>query len=886
MRTWQLLGFLALLAAPAIAGDKEYKAAEKAWSAARSELEGFRGQDKAERDKKLSAVRTGAEKLAAEDPARAVEPLVEAMASSHREVGEAARAVLGALVLPKAVKAFADAWEKAEARERLLLVPALARCPGEPATKTLVEGLRDKSPAIRAECARALGGRGADARPLAEAGLRRQLKDDALSVRLAAARALESLGVQRPDGFPEPKTGEDGLPDRMWSDRVAILVDANLAGGEVAFLDPFAAVTSETPPGDKPGRDANKPGKPPAKAAPPPLFSPHALAVRSAGQLLERLPRETELLAARWATDFRSWKEAGRVDTRARPELVAWLAKEPRERGRDPLGALRRALAGEDPPEEVVLFLSGLPEGRGALAGEALLSGLLDLLWGRRVLLHVIGYQAPPATEPKSEQERTALAEAQGALRALVDQLAAAGGGHGLLVSLTRHQGPLDPGGEAVKGAAEKLEPPADLTKPLESKHQAALKELVGKALLRADGPAEAFLEQLGACPDARVVGLLMPALQAPAPPHAAAAVRGLAKNPEPKARAALLKELLAAKDPALQRVLLRAYGPGNGPDVTEGLSQAAEALPADARRLAWRLLADRPQAELQAIQPRLARLAKDLPGLAGFHATQALARASGAAEPSRQGLETGEGKLLPERFVAGGVAFVVDTHRDLQGPLAGAAPPPPPPEKKEDEKGGDKKDEKKPEKKDEKGGAKKDEKQPEKKDELTRWKAVAHEVGRALIGLGPSEAAVQVVTTAGDALKPKAEPLGGQRGLDAAKDWVQGRPTSSDRDVNRALARALDDPAVEVIHLIVGGRPLRSPGAKDARELIEGLRPKLRARGVEVHVVLLLGKPESAAARQDELAALEAIYRPLAEESGGGWLLRETVDVPEQKKQ
>lgn len=883
MRTWQLLALaVVVVAAPARAGEKEFKAALKGWETARSELEGLRGGDAAARDVKLTAARTAAEKLAAEDPDRAVPPLVQAAGSPSRLVGEVARAVLSTTTDAKAVKAFADAWEKAGATERLILAPALARCPGEPPTKALVAALREKSPALRAEAAQALGTRGVDARPLAEAGLKRLLKDDALTARIAAARALEALGIQRPDGFPEPIRGEDGLPDRMWSDRVALLLDATLAGAEAGFLDPFAPVTSATPPGDKPG-------KKPEKAAPPPLFSPHGLAVRSCEQLLERLPRETQVLAARWAADFRAWKDLGRVDARARPELVAWLAKEPRERGRDPLGALRRALQGDAAPEEVVLFLSGLPEGRGALQGEALLEGLKDLLWGRRVVLHVVGYQAPPAVEPKTEQERTALAEAQGALRALVESLATLGGGSGLLVSLTRHQ-PEDPLSDPARADVDKLEPPTDLTKPLESRHQATLKEMVAKALGRTDGDAEAFLEQLGACPDARVVGLLLPALQAPVPPHAAAASRGLARNPEPKARAALLKELLATKDPALQRVLLHAYGPGNGADVTEGLAQAIEALPADARRLAWKLMAERPAAELQAIQPRLARLAKGLSGLSGFHASQALARASGAAAPGRQGLDTAEGKLLPDRFVAGGVALVIDTHRDLQGPMAPLAPPPPPEGEGEKQEGAkDDKAAKEKEKGEEKKGKapeKKDEKNKKKEEEPSRWKAVAHEVSRALAALAPSDAAVQVLTLAGESWRSKAEPIGAQaRALDAARDWVAGRPTSSDRDAHRALGRALDDPAVEVVHLVVGGRPLRSPGAKDARELIDGLRPKLRARGVEVHVVVLLGPAASPAARQDELSALEAIYRPLAEESGGSLLVRERIEVPEPKK-
>lgn len=871
---------LGLVLVCARAGEKEWKAAHKEWEKQREALEADRGRDPAVRSELVVKLGLATSELVKADPDRAAELLAGVgVASPAREAGEAALKALSGLNEPKAIKAALEKLDKADPREQLLLIPALGSLQGEPVTKALTDLLRAKQPAVRASAAEALAKRGAAARPVAEAGLKRLLRDDSLPVRYAAAGALDALTGTRPEGFPAPQVGPDGLPDRVWADRVALLVDVTGAAGEESFLDPFAdtaaVATPTTPAKESKGKDQ----------APPPLFSAHELAVRASLELCKRLGRDTHANAWRFGGDARSWKDApARVDGRAAGEVQAWLEKPARERGRDPLGALRRALSGDEPPDEVFLFLAGVPEGRGALAGNELAAALMDLLWGRRVVIHVVGFQLPPARPPESAQEQQALIDHQTALTGLVNQLAQRGG-QAKLVTLTRWSAEA-PGG-APQPASTPLDPGVDLTKPLLSKDVPGLGQLVEKALARSDSAALDLLEQIGACPDPRAVELLSPALTGRSRDHAQAAGRGLARNQEPKVRAALGKALEGQKAPAGQLALLAAYGPIPGQDVTEGLLDVAEKAGPDVRRHAWRFLAERPEGELQAAQGRLSRLVKNLEGLAGYHASRALARASGTPPPSAAGLETLEGRLFPGRFVASGVALLFDAHRDLNGPLAppagqeGDAPAPPPADEQEEQGKGPNK----PAKPDKQGGKKGGkEEEPKAKPAPTRFDAQLSELVRAIEALAPSEAALYLASTAGDAWKSDPEPVGGPKGLPGVTGWLEKAPRTGERNPARALEKVLGDPKIEVVHLVVGGLPLRSPGARKPEELLDGLRDAIRARGVEVHVVLFLGPASSPAARADELSALEAVYKPLAEESGGTLLVREHVDLAEKK--
>lgn len=887
------LGLGLFVALGARAGEKEWKAAHKEWQKQRDALDADRGRDPTARAELVTKVAHATQELVKADPDRAAEVLAgEGVASATRETGEAALAALAKLEQPKAIKAALEKLDKASSREQVLLIPALAGLKGEPVTKALVELLRAKPVAVKAAAAEALQRRGAEVRPLAETGLKRLLRDDSLVVRYAAAGALETITGQRPEGFPAPQTGADGLPDRVWADRVAALVDVTIAAGEQSYTDPLATPAPvATPTG------AHKGGKDEPPAAPP-LFSPHGLAVRALAGLGQRLGRDTHATAWRFGADARAWKDAPvRLDARSAADLAAWLEKPARERGRDPLGALERALAGESPPDEVFVFLAGPPEGRGARSGAELEQALKDLLWGKRVVVHAIGFQTPPAQEPQTAQERQAVIDQQTALQTLVNQLAQRGG-EARIVTLSR----WSPEGQTGGGAAEAppLDPQADLSKPLLSKDLPHLTQVVSQAVARADGAAGDLLEQVGACPDARVVDLLLPALEGRSRAMAESAARGLQRNGEVKVRAALKKALEAHKSTAGQLALLAAYGPLPGQDVTEGLLDLAGGVGPDVRRHVWRHLAGRPEAELQAAQAHLTRLAKNLEGLTGFYASQAQARASGAPAPPGGGLETAEGHLLPARFVAGGVALLFDAHRDLDGPLAPAAsaseegqgegegegekPPAGPDKGQGPEKQGDKPDQKKGDKKgDEKKGDKKDD---EKKapHAVTRFEAEVKELVRAIEALAPTSTALYLATTAGDTWRSGPEPVGGPKALPGVTGWVEKAPRGGERNPSRVLEKALADPKLEQVHLIVGGLPLRSPGSKQPEELIDGLREAIRARGVEVHVVLFLGPASSPAARADELAALEAVYRPLAEESGGTLLVREHLDLPGQK--
>lgn len=907
-----LIGLL-LVCATAGAGEREWRDLRKAYDEALSKVESDRGRDPAESKKAFDALRAAADKLKGESQPKTVEHLLaHGFGSAKRPVAELALDVLKRIDDAKAQKDLLKAFEDAQGAQKLLLFEAVRQSAAPEATLAFVKLLRDRDEAVRVAAARALGARGADARATAEPPLTKALKDESRLVRLAAARSLETLTGKRPEGFAEPQLGPLGLLDKYPVDRVAIIIDSSLAMAERAFVDPTPAdgakpadeakpaeeakpadapADGATPPADgakpadgapPPGEQPKKPrrgGEEPAKKPEPPKpVSPHDLAVKAVKGFLKGLGDGTSVHLVRFGGpgSARSYQDgwaalAGKVGD----EAAAWVERAPTERGRDVLLALRRAMEQTPPPQMIHVFLAGGPEGRGVVATADLGDAIKDLRWGKDVTIDVTAFTLPPEKEPTDERGRQARSEAEGAYHAYVDKLAEAGGGRATRIALTRlveeKAGPAAPAGPAP----EKF--PVDLTKPVASRDLTTVKNAVRDALAKADAAAETFIEEVAACPDRKAATLALDALRAESHGLRQAAVRGLTKNADPAVHEGLIEALKAERDPGQQLLLLRACGRAAPPGVTAGIVDVLGALGPDAARLAWSLLAQRPAPELAAQQGRLVRAARGLTGLADFHAKTALAAAAGQAPPAPTGLVTTEGAFLPDRFVESGVAFIVDSHRDMDAVFWA---PPPPPEKK------DEADKPRPEKP-QRGGRNAKPEAPAKPEEqprpVTRLGATVQEVQRALKAAGQGGAKANVITTGGRSWQGQAAALD-ERQVESARAFAAGVETGASRDVWKALKQALEDPAVEVVHLLVSGVPVRSSGPTDGAELLRAVRGLNRDRGVQIHVTYVLGPagaPDdggAAAARRDLLTAMDGVYRTLCEESGGRLLIRETL--------
>ena len=808
-----------LAVTPAAAGEREFRDQRKAFEDAIETLPPLDAEAEvlAAGEKKLQDALDG---MFAEAPESATQYVVKDHLGSESYIDVKRRVLrkLSGLNEPRAVKALLRDYRGAKGELALLLTPVIAKLPGEEATQALARHLRARDDALVLAAVRGLGKRGAEAGDEAPK-LERFLRDDSLSLRWAAAEALETITGSLPEGYARPEVDALGIPARVWSDHVVVLVDATREAGEADFVDPTASGEQK------------------------PIVSAYALVGQQWKAALQDKEPETlpRLALARFgrSADFYGRGYAHLRRPKELLELADWFDREPRQHSREVGDALEEAFRRDPPPEEVFLFLAGLPSGRQADAPLAVVERLEALTFGRPVTVHVTAFVLEPAVAPVGEQGKAALAAQVESLRSFTSKLAAVTGGRSTVVELAR------PSAEdaASGGAGPELEPLAvDLTKPIPTREFRQV-EARWKSLLEADplnDPQRAQLEAIAACPEPKVGELVLEALRWRRPEHARAVARGVARNPAPQVHAAVHDALAEEKDPARQLLLVRAYGAAPGQDVTEGLLDRLEGLTPDARRAAWILLAERPDTELAAAKS-LKRAARDLNGVAGFHASIALSRASGQPSPSTSGLQRGGKQLLPTRFIERGVAFLVDTHKDM-GDLFKTFPPAAPAEGET-----------------EPGPA------PPPASKLV---AVQDELTRALGAVQTATGQANVVQLDGRSLFPRAEQLDA-KSVQGAEKYVARLKTGSHRDVWAAVQQALDDPSVEVIHLLVSGLPLRSPAGSELRELIATAN---RARGVPIHVVVVAGPiPESnEAAHMDFVASLEAQYQPIAEDSGG----------------
>lgn len=865
----------------ALADEKKWREQKKVYDEALAAIEGDRGVDPAALGKQVVALRGALAGMMKENQQKTVEHVIEHGLPARRAASEEALNALATQVTePRAARDLQKAFEDAAGKQKLLLAEALRGQASEEATMAFVKAMRDKDADVRAAAARALGSRGAGAKDAAQAPLTKALKDESLRVRWTAARALEQLGLERPKGFEDRPAAPSGLPSSFEDDRVAFLVDVSAGAGETAFLDPFAPpapIVSDTPAaGGKPGKGDKDKDKAPAEPA---ATSPHAIAAAAVKAAVSALGDTTAQVVRVGATGgSRSWREGyTRFQPKDLDDVATFLERSPTDRGRDLLAPLQRLLEADVLPHHVYVFLVGLPEGRGAGSASDTVAKVKELVWGRDVTIDVFAFESQPATQPTDERGRVALSEAQGNYGKFVDELAQAGRGRASRVTLTRVE-PVKPagngGGEAAPAPPAKPALSLDLTKAVPSRDVDKVRTAMRDATDKGDAAGDELLEDIAACPDKKLAALVIDGLRQAADKDGKRAagealVRGVNKNADPGAVGELLDALKSVEktNVAYQLLLVRAVGKSPAP-VTSGLLDALERLSVDAQRLAWMYLAQRPAAELKDQQGRLAQRAGKLQGgVTDFHAKTALAIASGTPAPTAAGLEAKDGAFLPERFVASGVAIIVDDQREMDAVFY--TPPPPPPAPKPTT-------EKAPRR-----GGKDTEAPPPPAPPVSRLGATQLEVKRALKALAQAGAKANVILTSGRSWKSSVEPLDKQ-GLPGAERFVDDVRAGPSRDVFKALQQALGDPAVEVVHLLLCGTPVRSPGAADPAELLRLVRALQRERAVTIQVVYVLGPPGTApaevAARKDLLTQLDTTYRAIAEESGGRVQVRETL--------
>lgn len=868
---------VALVSWPALADEKKWREQKKAYDEALATIEGDRGVDPKKLGDAITALRGAAAAMMKEHQQKTVEHLVASGLPGKRAASEEALNALATQVTePKAARDLLKAFEDATGKQKLLLAEALRGQASEEATMAFVKAMRDKDADVRAVAARALGSRGAGAKDAAQGPLTKALKDESLRVRWTAARALEQLGLERPKGFEDRPAAASGLPASFEDDRVAFLVDVSLAAGETAFTDPFAPaapVVSATPPG-KPDKKGDKPAGPATPAA----TSPHAIAAAALKAAVGALGDTTAQVVRVGATGgSRSWREGyTRFQPKDLDDVATFVERSPTDRGRDLLAPLQRLLEADVLPHHIYLFLVGVPEGRGAGSASDTVAKVKELVWGRDVTLDVFAFESQPATLPTDERGRVALSEAQGAYGKFIDDLAQAGRGRASRVTLTRVE-PVKPvgngGGEAAPAAPEKPALSLDLTKAVPTRDVDKVRTAMRDATDKGDDASDKLLEDVAACPDKKLAALVLDGLRQAADKDGKRAagealVRGVNKNADPGAVGELLDALKSVEktNVAYQLLLVRAVGKSPAP-VTSGLLDALERLSVDAQRLAWMYLAQRPAAELKDQAGRLVQRAGKLSGgLTDFHAKTALAIANGTPPPSPAGLEAKDGAFLPERFVASGVAIIIDDQREMDAVFY-TPPPPPLPKPTTEKKPG--------------RGGKDTEAPPPPAPPVSRLGAAQLEARRALKALAQAGAKANVILTSGRAWKSAVEPLDKQ-GLAGAERFVDDVRAGPSRDVLKALQQALGDPAVEVVHVMLCGTPVRSPGATDPAELLRLVQSLQRERAVTIQLVYVLGPvgPAAAevAARKDLLTQLDTTYRAIAEESGGRVQVRETL--------
>jgi hypothetical protein len=372
----------------------------------------------------------------------------------------------------------------------------------------------------------------------------------------------------------------------------------------------------------------------------------------------------------------------------------------------------------------------------------------------------------------------------------------------------------------------------------------------------------ERLASELAAAPDETAAELALRALEEGPLPAARAAIEGFGHNKAAKVAQLLARELRARTDARRGVLVARALAAMPGPEVARALAEETDRREGqdDVLRVLFAALSRRPVEELAPIATEIAVGGKRArTGLALLEVRRALAAARGAPAVREPG-GPADDRLLPEAFAASGVAFLVDAEREI------------------DERFDPRVEEKKPPE-----GARK---APPPPAERTRRTVVASEVVRALETLAQEHGRANVIALGDGARswKPRASSLA-KGALAEAESFVETVPGSAVREVARPLEKALEDPDVEEVWVLAAGTPLRSDADLDASAARRRIEVLAFERGVRVHVVLPLGDPgttdEARAARKDELARLEAFWRPIAAATGGRLLVRDHARMP-----
>jgi len=807
-----------------------------------------------------------------ENPKKAIELLLADLLHETRAVALMAQKGLS---LPKGrdAKPLFKAFDREkDARRKRLLADVLSQIDDRGAMLSLAKAAKGKDSRTRAAVARAIGKAGAArAKGPGETALRKLLRDKSVLVRYAAAGALRKLG-QKADKYPEPAhDATTGLPDRYAADKVVFLVDGSKEAGEAAFNDPFAEADDDEK-GDEKGAEKpkkkGKKGKKGKKEAPnedAPALSPFEIV---GGFLSESIAgmQESKYQVMHFGGQATSYKSAYQPGgAKEKSGLESWFGKGlSAQRDRRVLRALQTAL--DTDPDVIYLFVCGLPTVRGGRDdSDATLEEVGQLLWGAGVELHVIRFVLPPAQDPRTEGAKQARHEFLQRYSKVAGSLASLGGGQRRTIELTRRVE------EAAPDDSKKEKLDVDLTKAIGSRDKKKVEKAFRAAMDSPDTEGESLVESLAACPDPRnALPLALEALLGDEPTLSAAAARGLAKNADPRILFAIAKTFRSEKDPANQIRLLHAMGRAPGQSVTDGLATAVATLSRDPARVAWRYLSERPAAELAAAKAKIARRARDQSGLSKAYANIALAKAANQPPPGRDGLTPAAGEFLPKRFLEGGVAFVVDSHKATKEVLW--SPPPVAPKDGDDEP-------KKGKKKPKRGKKPKKGKKDEAPKPVTVQEAIRLEVIRALESIGRSGASANLYLTGSSSFRSSAADM--STSLDEAKifltEKVRPGPT---RDVLKPIERALGDFKIERIVILVSGLPARSTGGDDPGPFLDAVRKANAGRAVRIDVVYVLPPVDqkdgaAVAGRKDELAAMDRLYGQLAGQNDGKVLVR-----------
>lgn len=887
-----LLG--ALICLPALASAKEsWKDLREQYDAARKRVAESLDEDLPKDEEKLKAhleelkkAKDGLKALPAKmlekDGKKTVDYLIEqSLLSEVPGVATGALLNLRRVKDRKAVRQLVKETDRAkDPRIANLLTEVLADVKDPGAGTALLKAIKDRDDRRRAAAARAIGKRGD--KDLAKS-LKRLLRDDSLVVRYAAANAIEKLSGKRPDGFPKAQAGDYGLPDRFNCDRVVFLVDVTKEALEADFEDPLAEAEEEKE-GEEGGQekkgDEKKAAEKKKEQAPP--VSPHQLVTEAVSQAVGRLSEDSRFHLSLFSGSSQSYAKGYGKGGKKVVDGVRSFLKGARTRSRDRRldAALSEALALEPRPDVIYVFLAGAPTYRTRVANDRTLGEAQRNLWGRGIQVNVVRFVAPPAQQPRTEGARALQQAYEDAFGKFTNDLASMSGGAEVRIDLTRRV-------EKSKDDAKDDEPAldVDLTQAIDRRARKKV-ETYFEGLLEQTEERDPtndelkLIEDLAGCPDPKVAApIALDLLLKGSPAVSATAARGLAANKEPRVHAEAVKRFVRERTPAGRIKLIKAIGPAANPAVTGALITGLGRLDGDQARVAWRMLAARPADELKPQKGKLTRLAKGLEGLSRAYANEALAKAAGRPMPPRNGLEIAEGHFLPERFRSKGVAIIVDSSQKMGEAFAHV------PKAKPKEDG---KNKKKKRKRGRKGEEKKDDAKKPETEPVSLFKAVQSEVSRAIEAVGKAEGRANVFTTGGRSWKSSAEQLGPGAGAQIGQ-WLENQRLGNQRDIWKPLQRALNDRAVEQIYLIVSGRPIRTPGARDVKDLLERVRNLNQDRDVSIDVIYVL-PPEAKEAmaqarRQDELSSLDALYSPLTGNNRGKVVIRTKLATLAPKK-